>query len=281
MPKSFWGLLVTVLFAVLLTIAPIPDAWRWFGFCVCGILLLISCAGYISAHFRESVANSIKSVAEKYIENRNNTTDQESLIHLVRSGATELKSENELARLCAEIKKRTGFNPFYKWETIPEGRRLEALKRIKDRGINIDDPEQCLDFLFDFIEGSKGGRRAAQRQPIEIQYGTSPGKLMTVTVMNKGERDERVQALAIHLVHKNGKTDVVTDEKRNKPLCIKSIKRAATIPHVMEPRSSFETEWILSEGTFTAYGIKEFYATVNMEDGTIIEGPRKLITPLS
>jgi Mg2+ and Co2+ transporter CorA len=84
------------------------------------------------------------------------------------------------------------------------------------------------------------------KHPIEIQYGTSPAKLITVTVRNKADREERVQALAIHLVRKDGNTEVITDEKRNKPLCIKSIKRAATIPHVMAPLRKLAIRQLLS-----------------------------------
>ena len=169
MLKTSWGLGLVALGLVFAVLA-LPEEYKWLiPYGIAGIV--ICCLGILFAEVRErkektdSGINAIKSVADRYIENRNNTTDQESLDHLVRSGATDLKSEKELEIVCEQIKKRTGFDPFYKWGTIPKGRRLEAIKRLKDRGINIDDPEQCLDFLWDFTEGTEGGRRKADKSP--------------------------------------------------------------------------------------------------------------------
>jgi hypothetical protein len=114
------------------------------------------------------------------------------------------------------------------------------------------------------------------KDSIEIRYGTSPSKLITVTVTNHGDREERVQGLVIHLRYANGKVDTVTAETKDKLAGINSLKRADKIPHVMPPRSSFEAELVLSEGTFIAYQIAEFQVTVKMEDGTIIEGEKKI-----
>jgi P pilus assembly chaperone PapD len=74
---------------------------------------------------------------------------------------------------------------------------------------------------------------------------------------------------------------IVSDDTLNKALRIKSFKRCAGLPHVMPPSSSFEAEYYLSDGTFTAHNLSGFYVTVKMEDGTVIKGERKLVKPSS
>lgn len=112
--------------------------------------------------------------------------------------------------------------------------------------------------------------------PIEISYNKSARGLINVTVINKGERDERVKSVEMYIYDKK---DVVVDvldhtSRRHNITHLRGLTRCEGFPHVMPPLSSFEVEFLISTGTFMAYAHGGFYISVKLEDGTVIESER-------
>jgi hypothetical protein len=139
----------------------------------------------------------------------------------------------------------------------------------------------CLGmFLAELREYKK--RASVKPRLIEIQYGESIGKLVTVTVTNKAEREKRVLSLALRLFGQDGKVrDEILDAGDGRTLKVKEFKRAKGLPHVMPPLSSFEAEYYISLGTFIAHNLSGYQASIKMEDHTIIDGEKRIFPKAS
>lgn len=112
--------------------------------------------------------------------------------------------------------------------------------------------------------------KTLKEHPLQIEVLKSHG-LITALVTNKGHREERVETVEIRSLDTCGNVSgTFGNGGKGQRSFHHSFKRCQGLPHVMPPRSSFEVEFLLSLGTFQAYGQKAFYAWVKLEDGTTL-----------
>jgi len=74
-----------------------------------------------------------------------------ALYRLIKCGATRFESEDQLTRLCAELKIRQGIDPFHDWQIIPAEVRLQTLHHIRDTNVDINKWETQTHFIVDYV----------------------------------------------------------------------------------------------------------------------------------
>ncbi len=128
----------------------------------------------------------------------------------------------------------------------------------------LADAQRAVEASNAELDAIKAEWRRLKEHPLEITLASDVKGLLVTRVVNQAITSVAIHHVTLPLIERSGKQSRL--ERRG--------QGSATMPCILDPGRRMEVRFKISKGGLLAYGIKECWARVELENGTVMESDR-------